>query len=190
MKNWYGLMDTGAIVFLGRATSFHDAADLPKAATAIWIIGEDGLDRWDGQIAEARQEARDAAPSTWIYRAVVIDEEFCYQFKFVEVFEGNGEGFVRQTLTDQGHFPVAVELWTGEDPLQEEINDLVGWALTREARGEDWREALALAWATGNYRQVGAGDGTAASLQRLRNTLGYGPGSEFIRTLDVSSYGD
>ncbi len=58
MKNWYGLMDTGVIVFLGRAASFHDAADLPKAATAIWIIDEDGLDLWDGQIAEARQEAR------------------------------------------------------------------------------------------------------------------------------------
>jgi hypothetical protein len=190
MNNWYVLMDTGDIKFLGRASSFHEAADLPKAATAVWIIGEDSLDLWEGQIAEARQAARDAARSTWIYRAVVIDEEFCYQFEFLEVNEGDGEGFVRQTLMEQGHFPVAVELWTGEDPLQEEINDLVGWALTREARSEDWREALALAWATGNYRQVGAGDGTAASLQRLRNTPGYGPGSEFIRALDVSTYGD
>lgn len=190
MNNWYALNNQGTIEFLGRASDFGSATELPDASSAIWIVNEVDLDEWYHQIEEARQAARDAARSTWIYRAVVIDEEFCYQFEFLEVNEGDGEGFARQTLMEQGHFPVTVELWTGEDPLQEEINDLAGWALTREARGENWRDALALAWVTGNYRQVGAGDGTAASLQRLRNTPGYGPGSEFIRTLDVSTFKD
>lgn len=103
MKNWYGLSGAGGIEFLGQASSFQDAIDLPKAATAIWVISEDGLDQWEGQIAEARQAARDAAQTTWVYRAVVIDEEFCYQFKFLEVNEGDGEEFVRQTLMEQGH---------------------------------------------------------------------------------------
>lgn len=189
MKNWYALNNQGSIKFLGRAPDFYSATELLDASNALWVVDEVDLDEWAQQIKVAKDvaaKAEAAGNARITYRAVVIDEELCYRFQFVNTTKDDTEGGIRASLELLGLHLVEYIRWDGIDPMQKDIDALVRWA---KSRGVDWKDDLAYAWATGHWQRVGASS-IIDSLQRLRNTPGYGPGSEFIRTLDISTYED
>ena len=51
MTNWYALMDTGAIEYLGEFESFC-AADESCPGNTVWIASEDGAREWLKQLVE------------------------------------------------------------------------------------------------------------------------------------------
>lgn len=52
MTNYYALLDTGDIVYLGEFEDFGGAAECEKAALAVWIVDEECAVIWLNQLKE------------------------------------------------------------------------------------------------------------------------------------------
>ena len=52
MTNYYALLDTGDIVYLGEFEDFESADECKKAMYAVWIVDEEQAVLWLNQLKE------------------------------------------------------------------------------------------------------------------------------------------